>query len=217
MLILLAAALACASLIAVTLPPAVAVLVLPVVLVIWSGAGWAGHPSQMSRLAAMAPDAAVVALSLNASALYVGIAAGAALGQQVLRHGASWQLGFVGAACELGALALLLIAARRRRAARSEADRVAPSRSRRPCGETGRRAHGPAPCPGGRSLCRAGAPAQALTSKTMLNGVSVARRKRLKPASSATLRSRISPACAPSPSPTSCDSEAGVQIIVDAP
>lgn len=123
-LIVLASALASASLIAVTLPPAVAVLVLPAVLVIWSGAGWAGHPSQMSRLAAMAPNAAVVALSLNASALYVGIAAGAALGQQVLRHGASWPLGFVGAACEIGALALLLIAIRRRRATAHDRARI---------------------------------------------------------------------------------------------
>jgi predicted MFS family arabinose efflux permease len=102
----------------------VAIVVLPVILMIWSGAGWAGHPSQMSRLAAMAPDAVVVALSLNASALYVGIAAGAALGQQVLRHGASWELGFVGAACELGALGLLLVATQRRKAAAREAARV---------------------------------------------------------------------------------------------
>lgn len=123
-LILLAASLALASLVAATLPPALAIVVLPLILMVWSGAGWAGHPSQMSRLAAMAPDAAVVALSLNASALYVGIAAGAALGQQVLRHGASWQLGFAGAACELGALALLLIAMRRRRAAQREASHV---------------------------------------------------------------------------------------------
>lgn len=121
---LLAASLALASLVAVTLPPALAIVVLPVVLVVWSGAGWAGHPSQMSRLAAMAPDAAVVALSLNASALYLGIAAGAALGQQVLRHGGSWQLGFVGAACELGALVLLLIAMRRRRAVARDAAHV---------------------------------------------------------------------------------------------
>ncbi|WP_332686691.1 MFS transporter [Bosea sp. (in: a-proteobacteria)] len=123
-LILLAVALASASLVAVTLPPAVAIFVLPVVLTVWSGAGWAGHPSQMSRLAAMAPEATVVALSLNASALYVGIAAGAALGQQVLRHGASWELGFVGAACELAALALLLLSVRRRRAAARKATLV---------------------------------------------------------------------------------------------
>ena len=114
----LAAALVAASLVAVMLPASVALFVIPVILLIWSGAGWAGHPSQMSRLAAMAPDAAVVALSLNASALYVGIAAGSALGQQTLRHFGTWPLGFVGAACEIAALGVLLIALRRRAPAR---------------------------------------------------------------------------------------------------
>ncbi|WP_156410501.1 MFS transporter [Bosea sp. Root381] len=111
----LALALFGASLAAVTLPPTTAIFVIPVVMLVWSGAGWAGHPSQMSRLAAMAPDATVVALSLNASALYLGNAAGAALGQQTLRNGGTWPLGFVGAACEIAALAVLVIAMRRRR------------------------------------------------------------------------------------------------------
>ena len=57
---------------------------------------------------------------------------------------------------------------------------------------------------------------QERTSKIMLNGVSVARRNRWKPASVATWRSLRSPACAPSPQPTSCDSDAGVQMKVDA-
>lgn len=114
-LTLLAASLVAASLVAVTLPPTIAVYLLPLVIMVWSGAGWAGHPAQMSRLAAMAPDAAVVALSLNASALYFGIAAGAALGQQVMRHAGTWPLGFVGAACELVAIALLALAMRRKR------------------------------------------------------------------------------------------------------
>ena len=43
-------------------------------------------------------------------------------------------------------------------------------------------------------------------------GVSAARRKCVKPASVKTARSLPSPAWAPSPSPTSCDSELGVQI-----
>jgi predicted MFS family arabinose efflux permease len=110
----LAGALLAASLAAVMLPPAVAVFVLPAVLLVWSGAGWAGHPAQMSRLAAMAPDAAVVALSLNASALYVGIAVGSTLGQLTLHHVGTWPLGFVGALCEVGALAMLWLARRRK-------------------------------------------------------------------------------------------------------
>jgi predicted MFS family arabinose efflux permease len=113
-LTILAAALLTASLIAISLPPALAIWPIPFVLFVWSAAGWAGHPSQMSRLAAMAPDATVVALSLNASALYFGIAAGAALGQQVMRHGGTWPLGFVGAACEVAALAVLFVAMRRK-------------------------------------------------------------------------------------------------------
>jgi predicted MFS family arabinose efflux permease len=116
----LALSLAGFSLMALTLTPAAALFVAPAILFVWSMAGWAGHPAQMSRLAAMAPDATVVALSLNASALYVGIAAGSALGQLTLRHGASWQLGFVGAACELGALALLWISIRQRKAVRRD-------------------------------------------------------------------------------------------------
>ena len=53
-------------------------------------------------------------------------------------------------------------------------------------------------------------------SRIRLNGVSVARRKRLNPASANTARRRASPACAPRPSPTSCEREFGVQIMLDA-
>ena len=53
-------------------------------------------------------------------------------------------------------------------------------------------------------------------SRIRLNGVSVARRKRLNPASANTSRRRASPACAPRPSPTSWDSEFGVQTMLDA-
>ncbi len=54
-------------------------------------------------------------------------------------------------------------------------------------------------------------------SSTILNGVSAARRTRVNPAPFRILESRPSPACAPSPSPTSCESEAGVHNIVEAP
>jgi hypothetical protein len=50
----------------------------------------------------------------------------------------------------------------------------------------------------------------------MLKGVSVARRNRVNPASVATCLSRRSPACAPSPSATSWDKDAGVQMKVEA-
>ena len=50
----------------------------------------------------------------------------------------------------------------------------------------------------------------------MLNGVSVARRTEANPPAVMTSRSFASPACAPSAAPTSCDSEVGTQIIVEA-
>ena len=53
-------------------------------------------------------------------------------------------------------------------------------------------------------------------SRIRLNGVSVARLNVLKPASVKTLRNRASPAWAPRPSPTSWDSEFGVQMKVEA-
>ena len=48
-------------------------------------------------------------------AVIIVFAAGAALGQQVMRHAGTWPLGFVGAACEVAALAVLFVAMRRKR------------------------------------------------------------------------------------------------------
>lgn len=71
-------------------------------------AGWAFHPSQTSRLVHLAPDAPMVALSLNQSALYLGNAAGAALGAVAVAHGGLAQLGWFSAACQIAALAILI-------------------------------------------------------------------------------------------------------------
>jgi hypothetical protein len=54
----------------------------------------------------------------------------------------------------------------------------------------------------GNGQVRSGA-GQGRASRTRLNGVSAARRNREKPASWTTSPSRVSPACAPSASPTS--------------
>ena len=62
-----------------------------------------------------------------------------------------------------------------------------------------------------------GCHAYGLASRMMLNGVSVARRTWLNPASRSTMASWRSPAWAPSPRPTSCASDPGVQITVDRP
>jgi hypothetical protein len=60
-------------------------------------------------------------------------------------------------------------------------------------------------------------PNYGLASSTRLNGVSVARRKRVNPPSVITSRSRDSPAWAPSARPTSWSREAGVHTSVEAP
>lgn len=56
---------------------------------------------------------------------------------------------------------------------------------------------------------------QGRASSTMLNGVSTARRMRVKPPAVSTSRKRASPACAPRAAPTSCLSDAGTQIAVE--
>ena len=77
---------------------------------LWAVAGWCVNAPQAARLAGMAAEAPSVALSLNASALYVGTAAGAILGALTLRYGEPWHLGLVAAAFELLALATLVSA-----------------------------------------------------------------------------------------------------------
>ncbi len=54
-------------------------------------------------------------------------------------------------------------------------------------------------------------------SNTILNGVSAARRTLVNPAVLNILVKFASPACAPNAVPTSCDKEAGVHNIVEAP
>jgi predicted MFS family arabinose efflux permease len=78
-------------------------------------AGWAFHPAQSARLVQYAPDAAVVALSLNQSALYFGTAAGAALGALIVASGPVTNLAWTAAACQFAALAMLALSLRRAR------------------------------------------------------------------------------------------------------
>ncbi|GAA4551551.1 MFS transporter [Amycolatopsis samaneae] len=93
-----------------------AVLALPALFVVVLLSGFSGGMlmvPQQHRLYSLAPDAATVALGLNGSASYVGVALGSALGGTVLAGaGAGW-LGPVGAVVAVAALAL---ATARRRA-----------------------------------------------------------------------------------------------------
>jgi predicted MFS family arabinose efflux permease len=83
-------------------------VVIVVALVAWPLAGWALTPAQSHRLITLAPAAGPEVLSLNTSAVYLGIAAGAAVGAAVLhRVDAAW-LGPCAALLQLLALAVVI-------------------------------------------------------------------------------------------------------------
>lgn len=75
---------------------------------IWGLTGWAFPPAQSSHLLSLSPTNAPLVLSLNASALYLGIASGSLIGGLVLQYGTASDLGWVGAV--LPALSLVGIA-----------------------------------------------------------------------------------------------------------
>lgn len=95
-------------------------LALPLVVglsALWGFAGWGFGPAQAVRLIRLAPERAPMTLSLNASAVYLGIAAGSALGGAAIDLVGVAAVGWVGAACQLAGLVMLLRAARRARLA----------------------------------------------------------------------------------------------------
>ncbi len=73
--------------------------------------GFLPLPARQSQLIALAPPAAPLLLALNMSAMYLGVAAGAALGSVAIAHGGPAAFGWAGAAVEL--VALLFLAAER--------------------------------------------------------------------------------------------------------
>ncbi|MEP5758671.1 MAG: MFS transporter [Litoreibacter sp.] len=75
-----------------------------VLVFIWSACGWSFMASQQVRLLEMAPESAGVVLALNAAAIYVGAAVGAAIGGAVLTLTGLNMLGITG-----GLLALVTI------------------------------------------------------------------------------------------------------------
>jgi predicted MFS family arabinose efflux permease len=90
--------------------PSMAVVPVLAAMALWGMSSWAFFPAQQTRLIEIVGvPAAPVALSLNASFMYLGFSLGAALGGFALVHVGPRDLGFVGAACELVALTLLLL------------------------------------------------------------------------------------------------------------
>ena len=78
----------------------------------WSAAGWSFTAPQQARVIGLAPDRAPVVLSLNAAAIYVGTAAGAAVGGVVIDSIGIMALGIGGGLVGLLAVANILISRR---------------------------------------------------------------------------------------------------------
>jgi predicted MFS family arabinose efflux permease len=90
----------------------------PIFLVLifcWGVAGWTFYPGQVANLVRIEPQASMIALSLNASAMYFGFAVGGALGGFVLAALAPSDLGWIGGSSEAVAIALVLLIGRRER------------------------------------------------------------------------------------------------------
>lgn len=97
-------------------------LALPLVVglsALWGFAGWGFGPAQAVRLIRLAPDRAPMTLSLHASAIYLGIAAGSAFGGVAIDLFGVSAVGWVGGAFQLAGLMLLLQAAHKAKAASS--------------------------------------------------------------------------------------------------
>lgn len=80
----------------------------------WGVMSWSFPPAQASRILSIAPGSAPLALSLNGSALYLGVALGSYLGGCVLRYGSVVDLGWIAALFLLAALALARLESHRR-------------------------------------------------------------------------------------------------------
>jgi predicted MFS family arabinose efflux permease len=90
-----------------SLPPSPGSIALGAVAVVgWGITGYGFAPAQQQRLLRAAPDAGGVALSLNASALYAGIALGGLLGAAAIDAGLLGGLPLIGAGLGLGTLLL---------------------------------------------------------------------------------------------------------------
>jgi predicted MFS family arabinose efflux permease len=90
----------------------------PIFLVLvffWGIGGWTFYPGQVTHLVRIEPQASMIALSLNASAMYFGFAIGGALGGLVLATLSPSDLGWIGGSSEAVAVALVLSRGRRER------------------------------------------------------------------------------------------------------
>ncbi|WP_425270768.1 MFS transporter [Paraburkholderia aspalathi] len=109
-LVVLAFAFSTLSISAHFLSPAMATLPVCIAVVLWGISAWSFYPPQQARLiSAIGLKAAPIALSLNASFMYLGFSLGAAIGSVTLALSGTANLGYVGALFELGSLLLIRV------------------------------------------------------------------------------------------------------------
>ncbi|NTS30929.1 MFS transporter [Phyllobacterium sp. BT25] len=92
------------------LPHEIAGPVLIAHMFVWGVIAWMFPPAQASRILTIAPESAPLALSLNFSALYLGVAFGSMIGGQILSHVGLIHLGWLGALFPVLGLAVLRFA-----------------------------------------------------------------------------------------------------------
>jgi predicted MFS family arabinose efflux permease len=79
-----------------------------VLIFCWGIAGWTFYPAQVASIIRIDPHASMIALSLNASAMYLGFAIGGVAGGIVLSVLGPSDLGWIGGCSVSAALTLLL-------------------------------------------------------------------------------------------------------------
>jgi predicted MFS family arabinose efflux permease len=89
--------------------------ILLLLLFCWGIAGWTFYPAQVANIMRIDPQASMIALSLNASAMYLGFAIGGATGGIVLSVWGPSDLGWIGGCSVAAALAVLLFRGRQER------------------------------------------------------------------------------------------------------
>ncbi|KVE28208.1 MFS transporter [Burkholderia singularis] len=98
-------------------PPPLAVVPVIVAVILWGASVWGFIPPQQSRLIGIGGvNVAPVALSLNASFMYIGFSLGSALGGFALSRQGVGSLGLIGAALEAVSLGIVLLTARKKAA-----------------------------------------------------------------------------------------------------
>jgi multidrug resistance protein len=95
------------------LPPHAARWIVVPLVALWGFVGFSFPSAQQAHIVKLAPKLAPITLSLNSSAIYLGASLGALIGSFVVAHGSVREVGWVGAACEMVALTVLLWAPRR--------------------------------------------------------------------------------------------------------